>query len=108
MIGECNVFVLPSTHPEGFPLAFLETAERGLATLVTTSSAIPELFETPREYLPLDLDDPDSLLSAMRAIAADPEARAAMGRAGRAAVHRLCTIDKAGAQYLACYEELAL
>jgi len=105
LVSECNVFVLPSTHPEGFPLAFLEACEQGLAALVTTNSAIPELFEEGEEFLALDVGQSGHLLGQMRRIAEDPDLRAALGHAAKGAVGRLCSIETAGAQYAACWRE---
>lgn len=107
LVGRCNIFVLPSTHPEGFPLAFLESCEQGLAALVTTNSAIPELFEEGAEFLSLDVNQPGQLLAQMRRIAGDPGLRAELGHRAKRAVGRLCSIETAGAQYAACWEEAA-
>jgi len=104
-IDDADVFVLPSRE-EGFPISFLETAERGLAPIVTVRSAVPRLFSEGTDFLGVDPDDPRALVEALVALAADPARRATLGRAARAAVHARCTPQTAGRHYLDLYDAL--
>lgn len=106
VMNEANVLLLPSDR-EGLPFAFLECAERGMATVVTTDSAIPSLFEEGKEFLPYRPDDPRTLYSHMQKLACDPGLREHVGRAGQRAVHRCCTIEAAMPLYDRVYRSLS-
>jgi len=102
-----NVFVLPSRHQEGFPLSFLECAERGMACIVTTNSAIPDVFESGKEFQPVDLEEPEGLYRQMKRMVTDPDHRERIGRAGQAAVRTCCTIEAAADRFEILYCELS-
>lgn len=106
VMSRCNVFVLPS-EAEGFPLSFLECAERGMACVMSTNSAIPEVFEKGEEFLPIRPGDRQALYRTMRRLASDEELRRRLGESARRAVHRCCTVESAGSGYVEVYDRLA-
>ncbi len=101
-----NIFVLPSRHQEGFPLSFLECAERGMACIATTNSAIPDVFEPGKEFQPVDLDQPNDLYNQMRRMVTDPAYRERIGGGGYEAVQECCTIEAAVSRFRSLYKRL--
>jgi glycosyltransferase involved in cell wall biosynthesis len=106
VLDRANIFVLPSRHQEGFPLSFLECAERGMACLVTRNSAIPEVFEDGVEFESVDLLDPNNLYRHMKMVADDTEHRAALGASVQKAVRKCCTIEAATGRFEKLYANL--
>jgi glycosyltransferase involved in cell wall biosynthesis len=106
VLEQTNIFVLPSRHQEGFPLSFLECAERGMACLVTKNSAIPEVFQEGVEFEPIDLNVPDDLYQKMKRVVEDVRHRAALGMAVQQAVRECCTIEAAAQRFKNIYWDL--
>lgn len=106
VLERANIFVLPSRHQEGFPLSFLECAERGMACLVTRNSAIPEVFEEGVEFEPVDLLDADNLYRRMKKMTDDIEHRVALGKSVQKAVRTCCTIEAATDRFERLYANL--
>jgi len=104
-IDDADVFVLPSRE-EGFPMSFLETAERGLAPIVTIRSAVPRIFAEGTEFVGIDPADPRALVRILIELALDPERRARLGLAARAAIHAKCIPSTAGRRYLELWDAL--
>lgn len=107
IFARANVFVLPSTWQEGFPFSFLECAERGMACLVTTNSAIPKVFKDGSEFVSLDLSSPSDLRRKMQFVADSLESRERLGAAARTAVHRLCSPRVRGRELAKVYRDLS-
>ncbi len=103
---QANIFVLPSRHQEGFPLSFLECAERGMACIATTNSAIPKVFEPEKEFQPVDLDRSGNLYDQMKRMVTDPAYRERIGRRGFEAVQECCTIEAAVGRFRSLYKRL--
>jgi glycosyltransferase involved in cell wall biosynthesis len=107
ILDSANVLVLPSRHPEGFPLSFLECAERGIAPIVTRDSAVPQLFKEGVEFLGIRGDASDGeLVRKMALLARDPVLRRSLGAAARDAVQRGFTIEAVAPEYIKVYEDL--
>jgi glycosyltransferase involved in cell wall biosynthesis len=102
-----NIFVLPSRHQEGFPLSFLECAERGMACIATTNSAIPDVFEPEEEFQPVDINQPSDLYDQMKRMVTDPTHRERIGTGGYEAVQECCTIEAAANRFENLYLKLA-
>jgi glycosyltransferase involved in cell wall biosynthesis len=90
---EADLFVLPCTvardgDRDGLPNVLMEAQATGLCCVSTPVSAIPELIEDGVTGRLVPPGDPDALAAAIAALAADPAARAALGRAGAARVRR--------------------
>jgi colanic acid/amylovoran biosynthesis glycosyltransferase len=91
LLAGSDVFLGPSRmaddgDEEGIPVAIMEAMASGLPVVATTHSAIPELVENGRSGWLVPERDPDALAARLAQLAGDPDARAAMGRAGRARV----------------------
>jgi glycosyltransferase involved in cell wall biosynthesis len=93
ILDNTNVFVLPSKHQEGFPLSFLECAERGMTCLVTKNSAIPELFEENLEFVSVDLDVSNDLYLKLKYIIKHENERIGLGKAVQKKVKNNFTIE---------------
>ena len=81
-MARAAIVVVPSRWPEPFGLTALEAMATGAALLVAPRGGLAEFTAGAAETI--DPDDADSLAAALRALAADPARRAAMGEAGRA------------------------
>ena len=106
ILDGCDVFVLPS-RAEGFPLSFLECAERGMACVVTRNSAVTRLFDVGHEVLAVDSTDMHGLTLALRRVAEDEGLRANLGKAVQARVRAEYTIPAAAPWYRGLIDELA-
>jgi glycosyltransferase involved in cell wall biosynthesis len=89
--GTADIFVMPSLA-EGLPIALVEALGSGPAVV---ASDIPEHRQVAGDdaiaFVPVG--DADALAAALRALADDPERRAAMARAGRRRVEERFTWD---------------
>jgi colanic acid/amylovoran biosynthesis glycosyltransferase len=91
----CDVFLCPSVtasdgDQEGIPVVLMEAMARAVPVVATEHSGIPELVRHGETGLLAPERDPAALAAALRALAADPDRAAALGRAGRdrvAALH---------------------
>ena len=84
LFAQADVFVHPS-RGDASPFAIVEALASGLPVVATAVGAVAEMVEHDQQGLVLPVDDPAALVAAVRALAADPARRAAMGRAARAA-----------------------
>jgi len=80
-LAEADVFVLP-TRADGAPWAILEAMAAGLPIVASDVAAIPELVGDAGYVVAPD--DPAALAAALRALADDPDRRAALGARARA------------------------
>ena len=90
-MAAAHVFMLPCRtaadgEKEGIPNAIKEAQAAGLPVISTRHAGIPECVENERSGLLTDEGDVDAMAAALDRLLADPGARAAMGRRGRAIV----------------------
>lgn len=97
-----DLFVLPSLI-EQQPFTILEAMAAGLPVVSSAIFAIPELVEEGRTGLLLAPGDEIGLANAIHRLLADPAARAAFGRAGRARFEALFTAERMTRDTLALY-----
>lgn len=88
LLRQCQVGLLVSEN-EGFPNAVMEYMAAGLPVVTSPVPGIEELVDQGRTGVILPSPTtPDAVADALVALAAAPEARAALGRAGRDRVER--------------------
>jgi glycosyltransferase involved in cell wall biosynthesis len=85
LYAAADVFCLPS-FAEGVPVVLMEAMAAGLPVVSTRVMGIPELVEHGVSGELVPPGRPDSLAAAIRKLTAEPERRAAFGRAARARV----------------------
>lgn len=103
LLDASDVFLLPSEF-EGMPLALMEAMAKGVPTMATAVSGIPEALGDVGQLLPDPRVDPRATVAALVATleqwAADPDLRAAQGRACRARAEAAFGADRMLAAYL--------
>ncbi len=84
-LKSADLFVLPS-FAEGVPVVLMEAMASGLPVITTRIAGIPELVEDGVSGHLVPPGNQDELTKSIRVLLADPDARAAMGQAGRARI----------------------
>lgn len=82
LMRAADIFALP-TYREGLPRSIIEAMASGLPVVASDISACRELVREGETGLLVPSRDAAALARALGALAADPEARARMGRRGR-------------------------
>jgi len=94
LLARHGVFVFPSPA-EGCSLALLEAMAGGLAPVTTRTGYAAEIIQPGSNGFLVDPGDAEGFAERVAALAADPEAALAMGRAARRAVAGHRWIDRA-------------
>jgi FkbM family methyltransferase len=90
---EADVFVMP-TRAEAFGMVYQEAAAAGLPAIGARINAVPEIVNDGVTGLLIPPGDTRALVEAMRALAASPDRRHAIGRAARDRMEASGTIDR--------------
>ena len=104
LLNAAAVFVAPLRHGGGMRLKVLEALAAGKATVGT-----PVAFEgtgVRHEEQVLIADDAEGLCGAIEHLLAEPERRAALGRAARSYVAETLSWDRTAAAYSAVYDRV--
>jgi glycosyltransferase involved in cell wall biosynthesis len=96
-LKEADIGILPS-FAEGVPVFLMETLASGKPVIATQVAGVGELVKNGETGLLVSPGDVDGLVDAIRALARDPERRAAMGQGGRAKVIADFDIDQEAAR----------
>ena len=83
-----DVFVFPSTHPEGFPMALFFALATGLAIVSTRVRPLPEYLTEPENCLWLETTDPAEIAGRLDQLAADRNLRDAQRTANARTAHQ--------------------
>jgi glycosyltransferase involved in cell wall biosynthesis len=94
LLGTATVAVIPSRWAEAFGLAVVEAMAAGVPVVATEVGGIPELVDEGVTGLLVPPDDPEAMARAINRLLHDPQGRAAMAAAGRAAAQRRFAIDR--------------
>lgn len=78
-----DVYVLPSLA-EGFPLTTIEAMASGIPVIISTHTFADEVVTDGEDGFIVPIRDAEAIAERLRALAADPDRRAAIGRAARA------------------------
>lgn len=106
LLRDADVFVLPS-RAENQPVAILEAMARGVPVVASAIGAIPEQITDGETGLLVPPGDAGALADAFATLLAAPDARAAMGAAGRARFARDYAIEACAAKFAGLYRALA-
>jgi colanic acid/amylovoran biosynthesis glycosyltransferase len=110
-IGRSSLLVAPSVtavdgDEEGIPNTLKEAMAARVPVVATRHAGIPELVEDGVSGHLVPERDVDALAARIGALVADPERRAAMGRAGERAVRRNYDRDVLNRELVALYTRL--
>jgi len=98
-----NVMVLCS-FMEGLPVVLMEAMAMQLAVVASQVAGIPEMIEHGRNGLLITPGSLHSLCDALRRLAAHPNQRDDLARAGRTTIEQRYTIQQTGRQMLECFQ----
>lgn len=104
VLGEATAAVLPALWHENCPMAVLEAAAHGVATIGTPLGGIPDLVDSGRDGVLVPERDPASLAAAMDRLAAEPALAVAMGRRARDRARGVHSPERYVASLLDCYD----
>ena len=79
LIGQCDVFLLPTYYPEGFPTVVLEAAALGLCVITTPVGGCAELIESGKSGILIEEATPANIENALSAVFSDNEFRKQAG-----------------------------
>lgn len=107
-----DVLVAPSVptregRKEGIPMVLMEAMSSGLPVVASSISGIPELVDDGRTGLLVPPREPRSIADALWRLHNDPELRARLGGAARAAVRRDFDLDGNAARLVELLREVA-
>jgi glycosyltransferase involved in cell wall biosynthesis len=103
---DADVFVMPA-RAEAFGMVYQEAAAAGLPVIAPRINAIPEIVEHGLTGVLVAPGDDRALAAAMREMIASPDRRHAIGRAARARMEAVGTIDRYGATLTRLLHEAA-
>lgn len=83
LLALADLFVFPSVHKEGLPVAVVEAAAVGLAVVAARTGPLEEAIADGTTGLLVPPRDPEAMAAAVAGLLDDPDRRRAMGRAGR-------------------------
>ncbi len=106
LVGACDLAVMPSIEREGLPKAVSEAMAQQVPCVVSNVGGLPELVEDGVSGMVIPPRDAAAIRDAVRALAADPERRLAMGQAARARVEGVFNFRHTAEKTLAVYERL--
>lgn len=101
-----DVMLSPS-HREGFGMSVVEAMSQSVPLIAAQAGALPEIVVDGLTGLLVPPASPDQLADAMRALAADPARRAAMGEAGQRRVRETFAASTMVDATLTLYEQLS-
>jgi glycosyltransferase involved in cell wall biosynthesis len=105
-LEDIDIFVLP-TRGDNLPMSILEAMALALPVVSTRVGGVPELVADGETGILVSPGDPRELGAAIARLVADPDLRAAFGRAGAQRVAECFDVRKVAGQLIELYRELA-
>jgi glycosyltransferase involved in cell wall biosynthesis len=96
LVGDADVFVLPSRRPEPFGMALVEAMALARPVVATAGGGPSEIVTDGVDGLLVPRGDPDAMATAMAALVRAPERARAMGDRARVRAAQLTTSAMAG------------
>jgi glycosyltransferase involved in cell wall biosynthesis len=106
LMGQVDVFVMPSLRREGFPRAVIEAMAQRVPVIVTSVGGMPEMVDDRKEGLVIPPNDPQALAQALRFLREKPELRREMGRQARRKVEQDFHIERTYEKLFMLYKGL--
>jgi len=103
-----DVVVHPALGTEALGVVLWEALANGKPVIASRLDGIPEAFEEGRHGVLVPPEDVSALARAMEGMARDPQARRALGEAGRAHVLARFTRAESAGQVLALYRRICV
>lgn len=100
-----DLFVAPQRW-EGFGLTPLEAMASGVPVVATRAGAFEEMIRDGDTGIVVDTEDDEALEAAIETLVADPDRRAAMGRAARAHMLDAFALEREATTLTSLYREL--
>ncbi|WP_435105040.1 glycosyltransferase family 4 protein [Arhodomonas sp. AD133] len=88
-LAASDVFVLPTYHPEGCPVALLEAMAVGLPVVASSVGGIPHILENGVNGVVLEAITAETICSALEAVLMDDDVRRRIGECNRQTAWRL-------------------
>jgi glycosyltransferase involved in cell wall biosynthesis len=107
LLGEIDIFALPTAHPEAKGLSVIEALAAGVPVVAANHGSFPELLDGERAGLLHEPNDPAALARAIAVLADDPLRAAACGRHGHALARDRHSAAAMAAGHEAIYEAVA-
>ena len=102
VFGSCDVFAMPTAHPEAKGLPVIEAMAAGVPVVAPAHGTFPELLGDAAGLLHAP-NDPADLARVLRIVLDDPARAAALGAAGHARVRARHTFATMAAGHEAVY-----
>lgn len=104
-VSDLDLVVLTSKN-EGTPLSLIEAAAAARPVVATAVGGVPSVVDDGATGRLVPPSDPEALAAAVRAVLAEPDGAARMGRTGRERVHRRFGAERLLADMRSVYETL--
>jgi glycosyltransferase involved in cell wall biosynthesis len=108
LLGEIDIFALPTAHPEAKGLPVIEALAAGLPVVAANHGTFPELLDGERAGLLHEPNNPADLARAIVTLADDPARAAACGRHGHALARDRHSVAAMAAGHEAIYEAVTV
>ena len=106
LFSHAGVFVLPTSHPEGLPVALLEAMAAGLPVITTRMGGIPDVIDDGVNGILIEPGDVNALSEGILRLAGDCGLRDRMGEENRRRAAEYETVVVAG-KLCGLYEKVA-
>lgn len=106
LLGQADVFALPSYHVEGLPYALLEGMAAGNAVITTRVGGIPDVALADEHALFIPPRDPAAIAAAIAQLDADRAGLARMGQACRLRIARHYSPERLVREFGELYADL--
>jgi len=104
--SNCDIFVFPTFHDEGFPLVLLKSLAAGSPVVTTRIRAAADIFTEPENCLWVEPRSPHQLAEKISQLIDDPASRKAMSENNRRLAEKFTPLAVAE-QYIRLYRSLS-